>query len=165
MGDFAKAGDEARVVAYGKVGAVIGTGTAIKIGSEEFFKEAEDAGVPEAVVKLATETADLSDEEIINGTVQVSEEAIAALKESLNLKGITNLEDMRRATTAEMQGLRAVLSVLAKDEAQAREYNNQMVNVMETGTPRLITSRNSTGGESRTAKRRFSCTRRSDQRI
>lgn len=134
-GKYAKVDDEARVVAYGKVGAVIGTGTAIKIGSEEFFKEAEDAGVPESVVKLATETADLSDEEIINGTVQVSEEAIAALKESLNLKGITSLEDMRRATTAEMQGLRAVLSVLAKDAAQAREYNNQMVNVMQTENP------------------------------
>jgi|TARA_B110000444_G_scaffold260900_1_gene309831 hypothetical protein len=138
QGQITKKGEEARVVdptkAATTAGVVLGAGTAIKIGSQEFIQEAEDLKVPPAVVDLAEETADVDEENIVKGTVQVSEEAITALKESLNLKGIKNLQDMNKASVAEQQALRAVLSVLAKDEAQAREYNTALMNVMETGS-------------------------------
>lgn len=75
-----------------------------------------------------------TDEEIAAGQVRVTPEGIAALKERLQARDITTLEEMNRATRAEQQYMRAMLSTLAANEEQRATYLDRMNNVMATGS-------------------------------
>ena len=74
-----------------------------------------------------------TDQEIAAGKVRVTAEGIAALKKKLEAKGIQTLEDMNKATRAEQQYMRAMLSTIAANEDQREEYLTRMNNVMATG--------------------------------
>jgi hypothetical protein len=74
-----------------------------------------------------------TDEEIVAGKVKVTPEGIKALKEKLEAKGIKTLEDMNKATRAEQQYMRAMLSTIAANTDQREDYMTRMQNVMATG--------------------------------
>jgi hypothetical protein len=74
-----------------------------------------------------------TDEELAAGKVKVTPEGIKALKESLEAKGIAILEDMKYATRAEQQYMRAMLSTIAANKDQREDYMTRMQNVMATG--------------------------------
>jgi hypothetical protein len=74
-----------------------------------------------------------TDEELAAGKVQVTPEGIKALKEKLEAKGISILEDMKYATRAEQQYMRAMLSTIAANDDQREDYMTRMNNVLATG--------------------------------
>jgi len=74
-----------------------------------------------------------TDEELAAGKVQVTPEGIKALKEKLEAKGISILEDMKYATRAEQQYMRAMLSTIAANKEQRDDYMTRMNNVLATG--------------------------------
>lgn len=82
----------------------------------------------------AKKGAEASDEDIIQGKVQVTQEEIDALQERLKAKGITTLEELNKATLAEQQSMRAMLSTIAANEDQRKTYLTRMQNVMATGS-------------------------------
>lgn len=85
-------------------------------------------------IQATAEAAEAAtDEELAAGKVQVTPEGIKALKESLEAKGIAILEDMKYATRAEQQYMRAMLSTIAANEDQREDYMTRMQNVMATG--------------------------------
>ena len=85
-------------------------------------------------IQATAEAAEAAtDEEIAAGKVQVTAEGIAALKEKLEAKGIKTLEDMNKATRAEQQYMRAMLSTIAANEDQREDYMTRMNNVLATG--------------------------------
>lgn len=85
-------------------------------------------------IQATAEAAEAAtDEEIAAGKVQVTAEGITALKEKLEAKGITTLEEMNKATRAEQQYMRAMLSTIAANEDQRDDYMTRMQNVMATG--------------------------------
>ena len=86
------------------------------------------------ITSVAKKGADASDEDIIQGKVQITQEDIDALQERLEAKGIKQLEDLINATPTEVQAMRAVLSTVARDEAQRRVYLSRLNNVMATGS-------------------------------
>ena len=133
-GQLTKSGQEARTLSatrLGATGAVI-TGTSIAV--QEMLEQADAEEIPEPVKELAAETAEATEEDIVQGRITVTPEQITALRKSLDLKGIRSLAEMDRATLAEQQALRAALSVFAQDAQQRTDYNNALMNVMETGS-------------------------------
>ena len=82
----------------------------------------------------AKKGAEASDEDIIQGKVQVTQEEIDVLQERLKAKGITTLEELNKATLAEQQSMRAMLSTIAANEDQRKTYLTRMQNVMATGS-------------------------------
>ena len=82
----------------------------------------------------AKKGAEASDEDIIQGKVQVTQEEIDALQERLKAKGITTIEELNKATLAEQQSMRAMLSTIAANEDQRKTYLTRMQNVMATGS-------------------------------
>jgi hypothetical protein len=82
----------------------------------------------------AKKGAEASDEDIVQGKVQVTQEEIDALQERLKAKGITTLEELNKATLAEQQSMRAMLSTIAANEDQRKTYLTRMQNVMATGS-------------------------------
>ena len=82
----------------------------------------------------AKKGAEASDEDIVQGKVQVTQEEIDALQERLKAKGITTLEELNKATLAEQQSMRAMLSTIAANEEQRATYLTRMQNVMATGS-------------------------------
>lgn len=75
-----------------------------------------------------------TDEDIVEGKVQFTQEEIVALQERLKGKGIETLEEMNKATLQEQQELRAMLSTIAVNKTQREEYLTRMNNVMATGS-------------------------------
>jgi hypothetical protein len=85
-------------------------------------------------IQATAEAAEAAtDEELAAGKVQVTPEGIKALKEKLEAKGISILEDMKYATRAEQQYMRAMLSTIAANEDQREDYMTRMNNVLATG--------------------------------
>ena len=98
--------------------------------AEEAAPVDENPAIQSGVDKAKAAT----DEDIVEGKVQFTQEEIVALQERLKGKGIETLEDMNKATRAEQQELRAMLSTIAVNKEQREEYLNRMNNVMSTGS-------------------------------
>ena len=98
--------------------------------AEEAAPVDENPAIQSGVDKAKAAT----DEDIVEGKVQFTQEEIVALQERLKGKGIETLEDMNKATRAEQQELRAMLSTIAVNKEQRAEYLGRMNKVMSTGS-------------------------------
>ena len=98
--------------------------------AEEAAPVDENPAIQSGVEKAKAAT----DEDIVEGKVQFTQEEVEALQERLKAKDITALEDMIKATPTEQQMLRAMLSTIARDADQRKEYLDRMNNVMSTGS-------------------------------
>lgn len=87
------------------------------------------------ITSVAEKAVEATDEDIVEGRVQVTQEEIDALQERLKGKGIRQLEDLINATPTEVQAMRAVLSTVARDKEQRLTYLERLNNVMATGSP------------------------------
>lgn len=87
------------------------------------------------ITSVAEKAVEATDEDIVEGRVQVTQEEIDALQERLEGKGIKQLEDLINATPTEVQAMRAVLSTVARDKEQRITYLERLNNVMATGSP------------------------------
>jgi len=98
--------------------------------AEEAAPVDENPAIQSGVEKAKAAT----DEDIVEGKVQFTQEEFEALQERLKAKDIIALEDMIKASPTEQQMLRAMLSTIARDADQRKEYLNRMNNVMSTGS-------------------------------
>ena len=98
--------------------------------AEEAAPVDENPAIQSGVEKAKAAT----DEDIVKGEVQFTQEEVEALQERLKAKDITALEDMIKASPTEQQMLRAMLSTIARDADQRKEYLDRMNNVISTGS-------------------------------
>ena len=85
----------------------------------------------------AKRNAGKTDEDIIEGNVEMSEEEIKALQQALKDDGVTNMAELFKTTKTRQQQFRNVISVMAKDKETRRDYVQRFNNAMATGAPDL----------------------------
>ena len=106
----------------------------LKSASPAPAEEAAPVDENPAIQSGVEKTKAATDEDIVEGKVQFTQEEIVALQERLKGKGIETLEDMNKATRVEQQELRAMLSTIAVNKEQRKTYLERMNNVMATGS-------------------------------
>ena len=87
------------------------------------------------VQSVMEKAAAATDEDIIEGKVQFSQEELDALQERLKVEGITSLQDANGKQRDLQQALRASIASLARDKETRRQYVQQLDNVIQTGNP------------------------------
>jgi|TARA_R110000822_G_scaffold232865_3_gene364493 hypothetical protein len=125
-----RGGEVRREALQGQVDQLKGASPAPVAPTEEAAPVDENPAIQSGVEKAKAAT----DEDIVEGKVQFTQEEIVALQERLKAKGIETLEDMNKATREEQQELRAMLSTIAVNKEQREEYLKRMNNVMSTGS-------------------------------
>ena len=85
----------------------------------------------------AKRNAGKTDEDVIEGNVEMSEEEIKALQQALKDDGVTNMAELFKTTKARQQQFRNVISVMAKDKETRRDYVQRFNNAMSTGSADL----------------------------
>ena len=86
------------------------------------------------ITAMAKKGEAASDEDIIQGKVQVTQEEVDALQERLKAQGITTLEEMNKATREDQQSMRLMLSSIAVNEEQRETYLTRLNNITATGS-------------------------------
>ena len=86
------------------------------------------------ITAMAKKGEAASDEDIIQGKVQVTQEEVDALQERLKAQGITSLEEMNKATREDQQSMRLMLSSIAVNEEQRATYLTRLNNITATGS-------------------------------
>lgn len=96
----------------------------------------QDLTDPNPVIEAgAKKAAAASDEDIISGKTQITQEEIDALQARLKDEGITNMADLYKTSAATQQQFRLAISVLARDKETRRDYVNRFNNMIATGDP------------------------------
>lgn len=97
------------------------------------LQEARDNETNPELKAMAETAENVTDEEIVEGKVQFTQEQLTALQERLKGQGITKLEDMNKATLADQLKMKAALSTIMVNADQRKTYLERMNNVMATG--------------------------------
>ena len=97
------------------------------------LQEARDNETNPELKEMAETAENATDEDIIEGKVQFTQEQLTALQERLKGQGITKLEDMNKATLADQLKMKAALSTIMVNADQRKTYLERMNNVMATG--------------------------------
>ncbi|MGB2145965.1 MAG: hypothetical protein ACPHZ7_03255 [Vibrio toranzoniae] len=97
------------------------------------LQEARDNETNPELKEMAETAENVTDEEIVEGKVQFTQEQLTALQERLKGQGITKLEDMNKATLADQLKMKAALSTIMVNADQRKTYLERMNNVMATG--------------------------------
>lgn len=84
--------------------------------------------------KMAEVAETATDEDILEGKVEITQEQIIALQERLKAAGINTLEEMNQASLADQLKMKAALSTIAVNKEQRKTYLERMNNMMATGS-------------------------------
>ena len=98
----------------------------------------EDLSDPNPAIEAAAKrNAGTTDEDIIEGNVQMSREEVLALQKALADEGITSMAELYKTTKARQQQFRNAIAVMATDKETRRDYVQRFNNAMATGSPDL----------------------------
>lgn len=108
-------------------------GGADAIRAKVLQKSRDEETNPE-LAKMAEVAETATDEDILEGKVEITQEQIVALQERLKAAGINTLEDMNKASLADQLKMKAALSTIAVNKDQRKTYLERMNNMMATGS-------------------------------
>ncbi len=100
----------------------------------QVLQKSRDEETNPELKKMAEVAETATDEDILEGKVEITQEQIVALQERLKAAGIKTLEDMNRASLADQLKMKAALSTIAVNKDQRKTYLERMNNMMATGS-------------------------------
>ena len=98
------------------------------------LQKSRDEETNPELAKMAEVAETATDEDILEGKVEITQEQIVALQERLKAAGINTLEDMNKASLADQLKMKAALSTIAVNKDQRKTYLERMNNMMATGS-------------------------------
>jgi len=100
----------------------------------QVLQKSRDEETNPELAKMAEVAETATDEDILEGKVEITQEQIVALQERLKAAGINTLEDMNKASLADQLKMKAALSTIAVNKDQRKTYLERMNNMMATGS-------------------------------
>jgi hypothetical protein len=102
-----------------------------KLGKDDTDTKIKDPDLKEASEKIQGAT----EQDFIEGRVQLTEKDLVALRKKLEADGIKSLEQANKASRENLLYIKAALSTVAKDQTQRQEYMQRINNMIDTGMP------------------------------
>jgi hypothetical protein len=100
----------------------------------QVLQKSRDEETNPELKKMAEVAETATDEDILEGKVEITQEQIVALQERLKAAGINTLEEMNKASLADQLKMKAALSTIAVNKDQRKTYLERMNNLMATGS-------------------------------